>query len=103
MLSKMCLKSRVTPNGEIIVEVPPSRHDVFHPVDIYEDVAIAYGYNNIIKTLPNTCTIGFQVQILTGIYNDYMRSIFKVRTVKFEVKELLFDIHDYLLLLIKID
>lgn len=81
MLSKMCLKSRVTPNGEIIVEVPPSRHDVFHPVDIYEDVAIAFGYNNIIKTLPNTCTIGFQVQILTGIYNDFMRAIFNVRTV----------------------
>uniref|UniRef100_A0A1B6EWG0 Phenylalanine--tRNA ligase beta subunit n=2 Tax=Cuerna arida TaxID=1464854 RepID=A0A1B6EWG0_9HEMI len=59
LLNKMCLKSRVC-GGEIVVEVPPSRHDILHPVDIYEDVAIAFGYNNILKTLPKTSTIGYQ-------------------------------------------
>ena len=44
----MCLKSEVSSNsGEIRVTVPPTRHDVIHACDIYEDVAIAYGYNNI--------------------------------------------------------
>jgi phenylalanyl-tRNA synthetase beta chain len=32
---------------KIIVSVPCYRIDVMHPVDIVEDVAIAYGYNNI--------------------------------------------------------
>ncbi|XP_054269259.1 phenylalanine--tRNA ligase beta subunit [Macrosteles quadrilineatus] len=63
LLSKMCLKSRVTMGGEIVVEVPPSRHDIFHPVDIYEDAAIAFGYNNILKTVPKTSTIGYQVPL----------------------------------------
>lgn len=34
------------------VEIPPTRHDMLHTCDIYEDVAIAYGYNRIPKTLP---------------------------------------------------
>lgn len=34
-------------SGKIIVSVPCYRIDVMHPVDIVEDVAIAYGYNNI--------------------------------------------------------
>jgi phenylalanyl-tRNA synthetase beta chain len=27
-------------------------------VDIAEDIAVAYGYNNIVKTIPKTCTVG---------------------------------------------
>ncbi|XP_058058544.1 phenylalanine--tRNA ligase beta subunit [Anopheles bellator] len=34
------------------VEIPPTRHDMLHACDIYEDVAIAFGYNRIPKTLP---------------------------------------------------
>ncbi len=39
--------------GVLVVEVtiPPTRHDVLHPCDIYEDVAIAHGYNNITKVI----------------------------------------------------
>ncbi|KAF2325660.1 hypothetical protein GH714_032315 [Hevea brasiliensis] len=33
----------------INVSIPPSRSDVLHPCDVMEDVAIAYGYNNIPK------------------------------------------------------
>lgn len=58
----MCLKSGVGKSeNQVIVEVPPSRHDVIHACDIYEDVAVAYGYNNIKKTIPKTATIGAQV------------------------------------------
>ena len=35
--------------------------DVIHACDIAEDVAIAYGYNNIRRTIPNTITIAHQV------------------------------------------
>ncbi|XP_075220066.1 phenylalanine--tRNA ligase beta subunit [Lycorma delicatula] len=61
LLSKMCLKAKhVNVGSELLVEVPPTRHDIIHPVDIYEDVAIAYGYNNIIKTIPKISTISNQ-------------------------------------------
>jgi phenylalanyl-tRNA synthetase beta chain len=61
LLTKMCLKSEVANSKEeVIVEVPPSRHDVIHACDIYEDVAVAFGYNNIKKTYPETSTVGTQ-------------------------------------------
>ena len=44
------------------VTIPPTRHDVLHPVDIYEDVAIAYGYNNLVKTIPKTIPNGIPHQ-----------------------------------------
>jgi phenylalanyl-tRNA synthetase beta chain len=40
------------------VTVPPTRSDILHAVDIAEDIGIAYGYNNIVKTVPQTCTVG---------------------------------------------
>ena len=63
LLSKMCLESSVKNPSELEVCVPPTRHDVIHACDIYEDVAIAYGYNNIEKTLPRTNTIAQQLPI----------------------------------------
>lgn len=63
LLSKMCLESKATDADNIEVTIPPTRHDVLHPVDIYEDVAIAYGYNNLEKTIPKTMTIATQQPI----------------------------------------
>ncbi|XP_018330826.1 phenylalanine--tRNA ligase beta subunit isoform X2 [Agrilus planipennis] len=61
LLSKMCLESKVVKNGkELKVTVPPLRHDVIHACDIYEDVAIAYGYNKIERKVPPTMTIAQQ-------------------------------------------
>ncbi|OIO21365.1 phenylalanine--tRNA ligase subunit beta [Candidatus Micrarchaeota archaeon CG1_02_47_40] len=40
------------------VLIPPYRADIMHEVDLYEDAAIAYGYGNIIPSLPNLPTIG---------------------------------------------
>ncbi|GAU41961.1 hypothetical protein TSUD_135750, partial [Trifolium subterraneum] len=34
-------------HSNIIVSVPPNRSDVIHPIDVVEDVAIAYGFNAI--------------------------------------------------------
>ncbi len=43
---------------EISVTIPSVRTDIWHPVDIADDVARAYGYNNITPTVPNLSTIG---------------------------------------------
>ena len=40
------------------VTVPCTRSDILHAVDIAEDVGIAYGFNNIVKKVPTTCTVG---------------------------------------------
>jgi len=64
LLSKMSLPSKALSGGEKIeVEVGPTRHDILHPCDIIEDVAIAYGYNNIEKTMPKSMTIASQQPI----------------------------------------
>ncbi len=52
--------SLVEENGttKLQVTVPPTRSDILHPVDIAEDIGIAYGYNNIVKRVPATSTVG---------------------------------------------
>lgn len=62
LLTRMCLLSHPTGVGdEIEVEVPPTRSDVIHACDIVEDAAMAYGFNNITRTIPRTYTIANQV------------------------------------------
>jgi len=63
LLSKMSLRSDVKNNDKLIVEIPPTRHDVIHACDIYEDIAVAYGYNEIEKTTPYMSTIATEVLI----------------------------------------
>merc|ERR1719320_630630 len=61
MLTRMCLESTLSPDGDAItVEIPPTRSDILHPCDIMEDVAIAYGFDNIEKTVPKTNCIASQ-------------------------------------------
>ena len=61
LLCRMQLATKVSDDGETLrVEVPPTRSDVLHPCDIAEDVAIAYGYNNIKRTIPKMATVGAQ-------------------------------------------
>jgi phenylalanyl-tRNA synthetase beta chain len=45
-------------SNQLRVTVPPTRSDVLHEVDVIEDIAIAYGYNNIRKIVPATNTVG---------------------------------------------
>lgn len=60
-----CMTATPLPGGAeetplIAVSVPPTRSDVLHECDIAEDVAIAFGYNHIPRTLPPTPTTGGQ-------------------------------------------
>lgn len=38
-LTRMCLKSTIQADGQLQVEIPPTRHDVIHACDVYEDVS----------------------------------------------------------------
>ncbi len=59
------------------VSIPSWRTDILHEVDLIEDVAIAYGYENFIPEIPKVATIGEEArdeiskrkfaEILTGL------------------------------------
>ncbi|EES17722.1 hypothetical protein BDA96_09G049100 [Sorghum bicolor] len=61
LLNKMQLQAEShSLKGEprISVSVPPTRSDILHARDLSEDVAIAYGFNNVPKSKPKCMTIG---------------------------------------------
>ena len=63
-MKTLCNKVQLGPaqlleNDSILeVTVPPTRSDILHAVDIAEDIGIAFGYNNIVKKVPTTNTVG---------------------------------------------
>ncbi len=72
LLEKMCHSY-----NKGIVEIPAYRTDILHEVDLIEDIAIAYGYDNFIPEIPEISTIGQEdeeeikkrkiAEILTGL------------------------------------
>lgn len=44
--------------NKVLVRTPAWRFDILHPVDLMEDVAIGYGFENFQGTLPATMTFG---------------------------------------------
>ena len=44
-------------SDEIVITIPCTRPDIFHEVDIIEDVAVAYGFNNLPDIFPQTSTV----------------------------------------------
>ena len=44
--------------GFIKTTIPPYRIDILHPVDLIEEIACAYGLNNMKPSMPNITTIG---------------------------------------------
>lgn len=53
LLKKMSLTAKPSKDQDLLdVEIPITRSDILHQCDIMEDVAIAYGYNNLKKTRP---------------------------------------------------
>jgi phenylalanyl-tRNA synthetase beta chain len=53
----MGLTTQASGDAALSVQIPITRADVLHPCDVAEDVAIAYGYNNVSKSLPKSGTI----------------------------------------------
>ena len=58
-------EANIENKGGIEVSIPAYRADILHPVDLVEDVAIAYGYENFIAEIPNVGTIGKESKIET--------------------------------------
>lgn len=58
LLEKMCYKVTGIKKDIIEIEIPPFRSDVWHDVDIADDIARAYGYNNIKPKLPEITSNG---------------------------------------------
>jgi len=50
--------SAVKIDNKIEVKVPCYRCDIMHSIDLVEDIAIAYGYENFEPTIPNIATLG---------------------------------------------
>lgn len=77
-MCKYCDKMQLGPaaynpdSGVIEVCVPPTRSDILHAVDVIEDIAIAYGYNNIVQEVPKTLTVGGPLPI--NQFTDLLRA-----------------------------
>jgi phenylalanyl-tRNA synthetase beta chain len=64
LLARMQLAVAPIDNGAALrVEVPASRSDVLHACDVMEDVAIAYGFNNLPVSLPPACGAGRELPL----------------------------------------
>ncbi|EPQ26368.1 uncharacterized protein PFL1_06016 [Pseudozyma flocculosa PF-1] len=65
LLNKMgheAAKSADQPD-QLIVDIPPTRPDILHECDLMEDVAVAYGFDNLPKTFPSTNTVAAPLPI----------------------------------------
>lgn len=77
LICQLCNKMQLGPasynaqDESITVTVPPTRSDVLHAVDVIEDVAIAYGYNNLPIKVPSTLTVGGALPI--NSFTDLLR------------------------------
>jgi len=63
LLNKMMYGVKEIKGNKIKVEIPCFRFDVWHDVDIADDIARAYGYNNIIPRTPNVSSVGETLKI----------------------------------------
>uniref|UniRef100_A0A1J3EKG9 phenylalanine--tRNA ligase n=1 Tax=Noccaea caerulescens TaxID=107243 RepID=A0A1J3EKG9_NOCCA len=98
LLNRMQLRaerSKSSTDSECLVKVhvPPSRSDVLHPCDVMEDVAIAYGFNNIptskpasIKPLPlNELSDLLRVEVAMNLYTEVLTWILCSHKENFEM------------------
>lgn len=71
MIDRMSLKASKLDETKLRVSFPATRSDILHACDVMEDVAIAYNFNKIAKTLPRSSTIAKQLPI--NALGDKMR------------------------------
>lgn len=70
LLNKMSLGAQPSATEDLLdISVPCTRPDILHECDIMEDLAIAWGYNDLPKALPTTNTVAkpFAVNRLADI------------------------------------
>ncbi|TFH06999.1 MAG: phenylalanine--tRNA ligase subunit beta [Candidatus Thorarchaeota archaeon] len=67
-LERMGYDAKSTKTKQVQVLIPKYRMDILHPVDIIEDIAIGYGFDNIEPSIPMTMTMG-KVSPVTRLKN----------------------------------
>lgn len=70
LLNKVQYGVKKVDGDKVFVEIPAYRSDIWHDADIADDLARAYGYNNIELTFPNISTIGETLN-----YSDFKERI----------------------------
>lgn len=63
LLERMGHGVKLAHDGRLQVSVPAWRNDVMHPVDLIEDIAVAYGYDRLTPAIVPTVTIGVPREI----------------------------------------
>ncbi len=58
LLNKVMYGLKKIEGDKITVLIPPFKSDVWHDSDIADDIARAYGYNNIVPKYPNISSVG---------------------------------------------
>lgn len=58
LLERMRFGAAAGSDGTVEVQIPCYRADIMHDWDVFEDVAIAYGYDRVRPILPETFTVG---------------------------------------------
>src|SRR3989344_5738667 len=75
------------------VLVPAYRSDILHPIDLVEDLAIAYGYENFKPEIPNISTIGEEdgLEVFKGNLKEILIGLGLLETSSFIItsKELI--------------
>ena len=68
LLHKSRIGAQIIKKGKskfIEVIIPVYRTDIMHPIDFVEEIAISYGYQNIVPTIPKVVTTGRESKWLT--------------------------------------
>jgi len=74
LLARMGFGAKIIDKETILVRVPPYRADIWHPIDIVDDIARAYGFDNMSPDLTPVFTTGSVLEKSKVI--DYIREIF---------------------------
>ena len=73
LAEKMGLRVINKDGDKFSVSVPVSRSDVLHACDVAEDIAIAYGYNNLETQLPSAISTGKSLFLAKSKFTDLLR------------------------------
>jgi len=73
LLIKTGMESKIINTNRLKVYIPPYRTDILHAMDVVEDIAIAYGYENFIPEIPKIFTIGQKDKF--QVFCDKIRNI----------------------------
>ena len=54
----LVMTSATEDKSKVTIQMPPTRADILHPIDVIEDIGIGYGFNNIERVFPENNTVG---------------------------------------------